>query len=354
MKSKQHNGFTALRILAALLVLVTHGTGLLRVRQDYLGRHHLPQLSELAVDAFFVISGFLIFISLKKNPNPFIYIRNRCLRIFPGLLGAIFFTIFIVGPIFYSGKDYWFHAAPFRYLWNITLFWGNARIPGVFDSNPITVINGSLWTLSIEVLCYIGLLLLSLCGALHSRIIIILFTLLFLNYHSDFFSEAQFFPFHCNRLGMFFLGGALIASLKDKLPFHPIFLFIGILGVVLAFSKHKWLPWHQPILFTLLYPYLIISTAINLKQLHWLDQYDCSYGIYIYSFVIQQGLIATFGVDHLSSTKLVLLTIGTTVPIALISWFWIEKPILKLKSKRLSTQGQLATNSRYVSPMTAD
>jgi len=328
----RENGFTALRLLAAFLVLMTHSTALLKAKQDFLGRRHLPQFSELAVDAFFVISGFLICLALLRNPSIATYIRNRCLRIFPALIVVVLLTILVVGPLYYTGQNYWVDAKPWQYLWNITLFWPSLVLPGVFQHNSVAVLNGSLWTLSVEMLCYSGLLLLSWSRALNWRMLLILFVITFIVKQNNIISEENFFLFHCNRLIMFFIGGSLLATLKNYVPFNKSGLFLSIVLVVYAFYGHRWPVWQQPSLFLILYPYIIIASALQLKKCHWLDKYDCSYGIYIYAFLIQQCLIATYGAAHWSSTEFVLQTTVLTVPIALASWFLIEKPALRLKN----------------------
>lgn len=330
---KEKNGFTALRLFAAFLVLFTHSSALLSGKQDFLGRQHLPQLSELAVDAFFVISGYLVCLSLLRNPNPFIFIRNRCLRIFPALIVVILFTICVVGPFFYSGKNYWQDAHPWQYLWNISLYRVVLDIPGVFANNLNSAINGSIWTLIIECYCYIGLLAFSLCHALNWRSVTLYFIVALCLHQFHFFSAWYYFQ--TDRLSVFFAGGVLLALLKNKISFHPILLISAIAVIVFAFSGRDWPNWYQPIAFMVLFPYVVIAIALNLKKLHGLDSYDCSYGIYIYAFVIQQSLIALIGVNHLTSTLFVILSTLVTIPFALASWFFIEKPMMSLKGKQI-------------------
>ena len=56
---------------------------------------------------------------------------------------------------------------------------------------------------------------------------------------------------------------------------------------------------------------------------------DMSYGVYIYSFPLQQILIALL--PNITPLQLMLLTIVMVLPIAYASWRFIEKPSLSLK-----------------------
>src|SRR5690606_15128305 len=101
---------------------------------------------------FFIISGFLIFASLKNNPlNNFI--RNRILRIYPGLICCFIFTVFL---LFFCGK-----LTPIEILSADLLKWLAAQLSVFLFYNPDIVRdfgfgppNGALWTVSIELQFY--------------------------------------------------------------------------------------------------------------------------------------------------------------------------------------------------------
>lgn len=56
---------------------------------------------------------------------------------------------------------------------------------------------------------------------------------------------------------------------------------------------------------------------------------DMSYGVYIYSFPLQQMLIALL--PNIKPIQLMCLTMVSVLPIAYVSWRYIEKPALSLK-----------------------
>ncbi len=128
--------------------------------------------TQVWVDGFFVVSGFLITGSWLNNPRLREYAAARVLRIFPGLWVCVLVVAFVLAPIgtalsggslrlssqiayvlnngvlnvFYTGID----GTPKDVPW-----------PGVWD--------GPLWTLIFELLCYIGVAVFGVMGLLQRR-----------------------------------------------------------------------------------------------------------------------------------------------------------------------------------------
>jgi peptidoglycan/LPS O-acetylase OafA/YrhL len=61
---------------------------------------------------------------------------------------------------------------------------------------------------------------------------------------------------------------------------------------------------------------------------------DCSYGIYIYAFPIQQlaAHVMPAGTPYYNMT----VTTAVVVPLAMLSWMYIEKPSLGMKARYLT------------------
>ena len=337
------NGFTFLRIVAALLVIITHSYVVLGLPGDPLDHLHLPPFSKWGVDTFFVISGFLVTASLMRNGDPVRYIRNRALRILPGLFVMVALTVFVVGPLFSSSAGYWSREA-FQYFWNALIFRLTPFLPGVFADNPVAVVNGSLWTLPIEVLCYAGLLVIGWAGALKPRIIAVLIAVTTLLHVGSAFRPGEYFltveKLRLNEFAALFLGGAFLASLGSRLPITWKLTGLCATGVVagLLLSSRVW---HLPLVgavqwqvaslaHLLLFPYVVISTALLLRRLDWLNKHDISYGLYIYAWVVQQIVVATLGRD-VGPWVLTALSILMTGILAVLSWRYVEGPALRLK-----------------------
>ena len=106
---------------------------------------------ELIVDAFFVISGFLIFLSYDNRPINKLFFKKRVKRIMPIYMVSIIFFAFIL--VFFSEKpikDY-FNIQWFTYLYFNIIFLNfiQPEIVGVFQNNALHAVNGALWTLKL-------------------------------------------------------------------------------------------------------------------------------------------------------------------------------------------------------------
>lgn len=65
-----------------------------------------------------------------------------------------------------------------------------------------------------------------------------------------------------------------------------------------------------------------------MEEIHILyRRLDLSFGIYLYSWPVQQMLIHWFGAS-MSAIKLFVVSLTITAPIALISWLKVEQPTL--------------------------
>lgn len=125
-------------------------------------------LPSLAVDLFFVASGFLVTASYCQRNDFYAFTEARLLRIFPGLIVAVLLCVFVVGPISTTASlsDYFASPSTFSYFkHNVFLLNGiQFDLPSVFTSNPYPgSVNGSLWTLPIEFWMYVFVAVLGGC-----------------------------------------------------------------------------------------------------------------------------------------------------------------------------------------------
>ena len=155
VSSARNNNFDALRVFAALLVIYGHGCYLVGGADP--GLWGLP-IARLGLDVFFSISGFLITSSWDRDPNPRSYFAKRVLRIFPGLIACVLATVFVMGSAAssLSVRVYLSDPSTYAYLNNIALY-SVQHLPGVFE--PVrhdSTVNGSLWSLFPEWLCYMA------------------------------------------------------------------------------------------------------------------------------------------------------------------------------------------------------
>lgn len=141
------NNINFLRFIAASLVIWFHMASLLAIPEPYIMGQGL---GPIAVNIFFVLSGYLIAKSWTRSSSFGSYLIRPIARIFPGLAVVILLSVFVMGPIVTSLPlgDYFADAGTWKYLSLIVLAPISNVLPGVFDANPLPyAVNGSLWTL---------------------------------------------------------------------------------------------------------------------------------------------------------------------------------------------------------------
>jgi peptidoglycan/LPS O-acetylase OafA/YrhL len=182
-RANSGDSFVSVRLVLALMVVWGHSFPLGGFGVEPIGAFCRAQLSPdgLAVKGFFILSGFLLMQALTQRPCLARYTIRRVFRIMPAFWVSLALTSFVLVPVMIETM------APGRltYLERLTLgdqnaityFIDNAGLyiqqwnaAPVFASNAFRfALNGSLWTLAFEGLCYIGLALLAFAGITRSR-----------------------------------------------------------------------------------------------------------------------------------------------------------------------------------------
>jgi peptidoglycan/LPS O-acetylase OafA/YrhL len=123
---------------------------------------------------FFALSGYLVAGSLERSKTILTFIGLRVIRIYPALAVEVALSAFLIGtavttlPLAAYFRDPLF----WKYLLNVT---GHIHyfLPGVFENNPWPkMVNVQLWTVPIELLCYVALTALALFGGVQRKILI--------------------------------------------------------------------------------------------------------------------------------------------------------------------------------------
>lgn len=100
--ANRNNNFNFLRLLFASLVIVSHAPEL---RDGNRSREILTRIfgsisfGELAVDGFFLLSGYLIVQSWHHGPELGSFFSKRIRRIYPAFIIASLFCIAVVVPL---------------------------------------------------------------------------------------------------------------------------------------------------------------------------------------------------------------------------------------------------------------
>lgn len=320
------NNFNLLRLVAAWMVVYGHAwaiTGTPGV--DLVG--HLTQLKfagGVAVDVFFVVSGFLIAASLQRNSVRG-YLASRALRILPGLVACVLLSVLVLGPALTTAAEYWRQPQPWRYLWvNASLWSSEYFLPGVFETLPNHAINGSLWTLPIEARLYLALLVAAVLGVLTPRRYTPLWLLAL--------GSAYAYAVHRHPLPdalsnyawctAFFITGTALWLNRGRVRLS----WVALLALVAIAAVARGRPWfHLPYFALVCYGTLFLAFVPPLPRIR---HHDLSYGLYLYGWPSGQL------VQHFAPGGPLHNTLWATVlalALAAASWFLVERPALALK-----------------------
>lgn len=327
------NGLNSIRLFMAVGVIFYHSFPLTGANIAWGPVHQL--MSQIFVDAFFAISGFLIVGSWVRRPQVGTYLLARVLRIMPAYYVCLLVTGFIFVPLYFliiqSPGTSWVSDSVDYVRSNIALWQNQFNIGDTLNEVPYPgAWNGSLWTLSWEFMCYLGVLALGICRLLTKRICLVLFAgCLAASVVVDFTSISNFWLNNGSRFGLMFLAGALIYFYQDLLPANRTALVIAASIVV----GGLFIPDYR-IVAALPVAFACICFGAYLKHPFFQLRNDVSYGVYIYAFPIQQ-LLASTGFYIAGVLPYALVATAITLCFAAASWFIVEKPSNKLR-RRLS------------------
>src|SRR5690349_21680692 len=204
MEQKQNN-FDGLRIVAAVMVLVSHQFALLQLPQPEI--YSGMSLGGVAVLVFFSISGYLVAQSWTNDPNVVRFAAKRLLRVWPALAVATGVAALIVGPIVTSLPLRAYFAAPdFQSYFLMLRFRQWDQLPGVFDTLPFAhAVNGSLWTIPYEVRWYLFMMIAGALYVLRFRWALLAIVVALAVYHFGFYhAETNTDHDPLREFGLFF------------------------------------------------------------------------------------------------------------------------------------------------------
>ncbi len=345
------NNLNLLRFAAASLVTFSHSYPLSGNPVEPLYPWG-PSFGYVAVDIFFVISGLLITQSFLKADIGF-FIYRRIIRIYPALIVANIFCVFIVGlsQTSLSIGEYLSNSQIYNFLfYNSVLILGpiHYSLPGVFESNPYpTAVNGSLWTLPWEIRMYALLAILGMFSFTPvklikerylPKVIVLIAALSTALYIISYLSTPTEMHYAIRFTSLFFLGGAFFVCRHRVLLHHDVAISCLVILAVSLLNLKLFC-----ICYCLVAPLLTLYIAyVPAGRIRLFNQLgDYSYGLYIYAFPMQQ-LVAKF-TDNVSMLKMFTLSWFLTLALAIVSWHFVEKTVLKRKAdyhslKRQSTK----------------
>lgn len=347
----QTNRFDLLRLLFACLVVVFHAVALTAIDLRGPFEFWLGQGAEIAIQGFFITSGALVSGSLARAQTLSDYAGKRVRRLYPAYATIILIPAFI--SLLLSGDL----AGVLAYLAaNLTfLNFLAPSLPGLFDANRFTEVNGALWTLKIEVMFYIVLPLIGFALRRMATLWWLGIALLFVGGESwrlalPHLIDHPAAPTLARQLPgqmAFFASGIALWQAWDIARAHPwLFGLIG-LGLTAAAFAHPLLAPLRPAGLTGLIAAIafIPGPALNAARFG-----DVSYGLYITHFPILQafvmlGVFATLG--HVAGFVLAGLIVFAA---SLLLWHSVEKPALRPSSHYRQVTGTKRPLKRQDTP----
>ena len=336
------NNFDFMRLALAILVIGSHayplGTGSEALEPFKRLTHGQVTGGGLAVDSFFIMSGFLIAASAHRSPSVLEFLRKRFQRIYPAFVVSALISAALLVPLagarFSGGSALRVMAGFVFQTARLTEF----HYSGAFAGNPYPgVINGSIWSIPYEFWCYVGIALLLLTRLLRHRVALaVLFVASWVvslasqlghwNYGGKLLGAALGSPQFWARLLPLYLAGVLFYEFRQHIPLSARLA----LGAVAALVAGCWFSFGWTLLFPLAGAYLLLWFAFTpAVRLHRFGRFgDFSYGTYLYAFPIEQLLVQAFG-HPVQPALLFACATPLTLLTAVASWYGVERHFLR-------------------------
>ena len=328
------NCLGVLRLLFASLVLVSHSSELVdgnRGRELLTSVFHTISFGMLAVDGFFIISGYLVVMSYMRSLSLVDYMTKRIARIYPGFLVAS--LICLTGVAYLAGGDTsTLFTAPWSHLLT-ALTLRTPKLPHVFVGLPYPFLDGAMWTISYEFMCYLLVVPLGLLGLFDKRreLLLVMF-LTFVCGHA--FGWAAWIPLPGLGTGIrfvsMFLGGSCLFAYRDMVRYRRIPGCIACL-LLIACLFARGLAEAAVATFG---AYVIFWCGLRpIPQLlrKIMGDTDISYGIYLYGWPAQSLIIFWFHRD-ISPWVVFSASLALSCSLGYLSWKLVEKPSLDFRA----------------------
>ena len=338
------NNFNFLRLLFASLVILTHSCDIIdgNTHREILSRlSHTTTFGTVAVDGFFLLSGFLIVQSWQRQPSFGEFLRKRALRIYPAFIVASLVCAFLVGPYAANAAAYFRRLNPGLLCLGM-LFLKVPVVPRTFVGLHYGCINGSVWTISHEFYCYLLVPLLAGLGFVKHRrwwlgfsLVLLLFSVAF-PAHPPSHPLGIFWgillpesPEQMFRLMACFCAGGCFYLFRDELRYRRVWLVAAAVVLGLCLCNGPCASLALPTVGA----YLLFGLAF--ADLRFLDSFksqaDVSYGVYLYGWPVQSLLIWYF--LDVSPWEVSAATFIICLGLGWLSWHAVERPFLRMKAR---------------------
>ena len=312
----RNNNFDIVRLCLAVTVVFFHCSVLSQASQFASFQNIFS--GELAVEAFFAISGFLIFASYERASSLTDYAVKRAVRILP----AYWLSTALCVAIAFS--QHHFRVGRFL-LANLTfLNFLHPAVDGVFEHNPYTpILNGALWTIKVEISFYCAVpIIVWLCRRLHRNAVLWTLFAASILLHVLVPRGSKWAAELPGELSFFMMGALIHYHLE-------FFLRRGrwlMLAAGIFYGVHLYTGWFflRPAVISA----LTLGAALLLPVVRGPARWgDFSYGTYVLHWPLIQIVVAT-GIFAIHPWVGLAASLVTVALAAVFSWFVVERPIL--------------------------
>lgn len=344
----RRNNFDVLRFLLASLVVLSHSYSIVLPKALW-DREPLMALTgrqlslgSMAVYGFFAISGFLIATSWSRSKSFGDFFRKRAWRLYPGFAVMTLACAFLVVPLAVGSGPHVEARTLGKVLYRTVVFdaWED---PAAFAGHENAAINASAWTIPYEFWCYLILAGLAAVGVLRRRAWVVglaaaayVAQMAFATWNcgpvwTDWLPATA--SYHVGRVvGVpanwpafltYFLAGASFFAWRDKIPHSPRLAAACAVALVVAARVHPLLQFVLPACGVYLLFWASLHPKLRFETFG--RRGDFSYGIYLYSFPIQQLLIAWVGPTRVQPLQLFAMSMPLSLAAGVLSWHGVEK-----------------------------
>lgn len=328
---KKSNNLQLMRFIAAVMVIFAHSyaiSGSVK-GSDFIDRYTggIISIGGISVTLFFLCSGYLISKSIMRTKGFLPYIKARLIRLLPPLWLVVIASV-ILGAVIttLSLKEYVTNFGTYKYFLNgFTLPIHN--LPGVFENNAYgPVVNGALWTLSVELACYVACYIFYALKLLDKKRLwwtlpAVILVLIFEGHIPGFLGSMV-------RPCVFFYIGMLYYVYREHIELNIKIVPFATIALIAAFLVPQLI---KPAMI-ILWPYILFTLWFAVPQcserLGKLG--DISYGIYLWGFVIQQFITYLWGGSMPQMLNFALSAVAAIV-LSIATYLIAEKPFIKKK-----------------------
>jgi peptidoglycan/LPS O-acetylase OafA/YrhL len=320
------NNIGLLRLVFASLVIIGHAPEMTdgnRLREPLTRLFHTLLLGEVAVDGFFLLSGYLISQSMFRSGSLREYVKRRVLRIYPAFVVSWLLCVYVLGPLTGGHPG----SLGLRPLFYMALLQPPPSLPGQLAGLPHPVLNGAMWTIQYEFGCYLAIAVFGVLGLLRRRGLMVVVAAAAAGslIGAHWWGVLQSYRFHeAMHLTVMFMMGTLFFLFRDALIARmdwKLALLSGLAAILLLGDP-------------LLAPFgMITFGALGIfwlsfeAPLGWLqkvnNRWDISYGVYLYGWPIAAFILWRY--RHISPWTLAAVSLPAAMIAGAASWWGLEK-----------------------------